>query len=274
MIPAAEVWGDPISHSLSPRLHPAAYRALGWDWSYRARQVTQDTFAEELAARDEAIIGLSLTMPLKRLAAGVSATRDDGVTLTGAANTLRFSAGGPQAFNTDIDGIVRALDEVSAPHGESARILGAGATATSALVALARRGVTQVDVVARRPESARELAPLAARLGITLTVSPFDGDHENQELTISTLPRGAEIDAETLTRLAERGGTLYDVGYGDAGAPLRQLWQTHGLAHDGLTMLLHQAVLQVRIFGFGDPEHALPDEPAVIERMRAALMGE
>ena len=59
----AGVAGHPIGHSLSPRLHEAAYRVLGLDWSYRAVETTEATLSEVVSG--EPWHGLSLTMPLK-----------------------------------------------------------------------------------------------------------------------------------------------------------------------------------------------------------------
>ena len=64
-----EVWGDPIAHSLSPRLHAAAYRELGWAWQYGRRRVAADEFAAEIAG---------LGLGLGDLGAGVTRQREVG----------------------------------------------------------------------------------------------------------------------------------------------------------------------------------------------------
>ena len=62
----AAVLGHPISHSLSPVLHRAAYADLGLDWTYDALDVTSEELPGFLAGLDESWVGLSLTMPLKQ----------------------------------------------------------------------------------------------------------------------------------------------------------------------------------------------------------------
>ena len=131
-----EVWGDPIEHSLSPTLHLAAYRALGLEWRYGRRRVPLADFSATLASLDERWRGLSLTYPLKTAAYAAARTHDRRATLTAAVNTLVFGPDGPHGFNTDVGGIVRALGEQPVASADRARIIGAGATATSALVAL------------------------------------------------------------------------------------------------------------------------------------------
>lgn len=88
-----EVWGDPIAHSLSPRLHAAAYRELGWAWQYGRRRVAADEFAAEIAGLGLAYRGLSITFPLKAEAFAAATRLDETSVLTGAANTLVLRGG-------------------------------------------------------------------------------------------------------------------------------------------------------------------------------------
>lgn len=269
-----EVWGDPISHSLSPALHSAAYAELGWPWEYGRRRVDEESFAREWDTLDRNVRGLSLTMPLKTLAFEAGARRDAAATATAAANTLVRTTAGAAAFNTDVDGLVRALREVGAADAARARIVGAGATATSALVALSRLGVREVDLVARRPEAAEALRPLADDLGLSVRVSALDAPGTAVDLTVSTLPGDAPLDARVAGGLAIGGGILFDVVYGSWPTVLGRAWQSvDAPAHSGLGMLLHQAVLQIRIFATGEPTQPLPGEDAVVAIMRRAAVG-
>lgn len=274
MLTRLAVWGDPIAHSRSPQLHAAAYRTLGRDWEYDRRRVSEDEFDATLGSLGAEWRGLSLTMPLKGAAFAAAVWRDRPAELTGAVNTLLLDADGPRGFNTDIGGIVCALREVGLDSLPVARIVGAGATATSALIALAEIGARRVEVVARRPEAVAALAELGGRTGIDVVSVPFDDLAGVVPVTISTLPGTARVADSAAATLAETGGLLFDVAYGHD-AQLTRAWQRIGApAMDGLAMLLQQAVLQVRIFVSGDPGIPLPDEPAVVAAMRAALMGD
>lgn len=270
------VWGDPISHSRSPQLHAAAYDVLGLEWTYGRRRVAEDGFAAALADLDSSWRGLSLTMPLKGVAFRAAAVRDRRAELTGAVNTLLLADGAPRGFNTDVGGIVAALHETGVSDVARARIVGAGATATSTLVALGELGAREVDVVARRPEAVEALARLADEIGIRLTRSAFEAPRrEAVPLTIAALPGDAVLAGDVADALAESGGRLLDVVYGHWPTGLSRAWErVGGPASSGLGMLLHQAVLQIRIFVSGSPDDPLADEPAVVAAMRSALMGD
>lgn len=268
------VWGDPVSHSRSPQLHSAAYRALGLDWSYTRRQVAAEAFSAAITGLDGSWRGLSLTMPLKEEAFRWAHTRDRAATLTGAVNTLLVS--GPlrgHGFNTDIAGLVAALREGGLQEIPRARILGAGATAASAILALAELGATRIDVVARRPEAVTSLRALGEQIGVAVDGSAFDASHSTVDVTIATLPSGIRLQPAISRALGDAGGALFDVAYAPWPSALAEQW-TDAPRLSGIGMLLHQAVVQVRIFLHGDPLAVLDDEEMVVAEMRAAVMGD
>lgn len=270
-----EVWGDPIAHSRSPRLHAAAYAELGLDWEYGRRQVPEASLVPNLEGMDASWRGLSLTMPLKHAAARRAVTLDEDARRTGAVNTLRLEDDGPHGFNTDVGGLARALAEYGVTAPERVRILGAGATATSALVSAVRSGARQVEVRARRPEAAAALRELGDELGVPVSTLAIDETPiAPVDVTIATLPGGTDL-GPIADALASIGGPLVDVVYGGWPTPLAQAWRRAGrAAHDGRGMLLHQALLQVRIFVGGDPAVPLEREDAVLAAMRAADVGD
>jgi len=263
------VWGDPIAHSKSPQLHAAAYAALGLDWEYTRRRVDEAAFIEALETLDDSWRGLSLTMPLKEKAHRAARTHDRYADLTGAVNTLLLT-GGISGFNTDVGGIVDALGEQGLLDIDRVRILGAGATASSALVACVEAGARSIDVRARRPERAAALVALGHRLGVTISASPFDADLPDVGLTVATLPGGTALDPSTSARLSASGGVLFDVAYSPWPSALASAW-SDGRAVSGEGMLLRQAVRQVRIFLHGDQKVPLPSEEAVVAAMKAVL---
>lgn len=271
-----EVWGDPIAHSMSPALHTAAYSALGWEWSYDRRRVDADHFASELAGLPAEYRGLSLTFPLKGQAHAAAVSLDHPARLTGAVNTLLLTDEGPRGFNTDVGGLVADLRRQGVAGVDNARIVGAGATATSALVALSELGAARVDVFARRPEAAAPLVALGERLAIRVSMHPMGAVTEaSVPVTISTLPGGADVPPHLAERLAAAGGVLYDVVYGHWPTALATAWSSAGNpAVNGLGMLVQQAVRQIRVFRTGDPETPLPHEESIVDVMRRAVMGD
>lgn len=268
------VWGDPIDHSRSPLLHAAAYRELGLPWEYGRRRVSEAGFPQALAERDATWRGLSLTMPLKHAAAAAAVSLDDDARRTGAVNTLLLTDDGPHGFNTDVEGLARALWEIGVSAPRRVRILGAGATATSAVAAAARLGAGGVEIRARRPDAAAPLVALSETLDTPVEVAPIDEpDPGPVDVTIATLPGGTDL-GHAAEHLASVGGPLVDVVYGGWPTPLARAWDRAGRpAHDGLGMLLHQALLQVRVFVGGDPSVPLEREDAVLAAMRTAVMG-
>jgi shikimate dehydrogenase len=271
-----EVWGDPVAHSRSPQLHAAAYRVLGLDWTYGRRRVSEAAFAAELAGLSDQSRGLSLTMPLKGVAYEAASSRDRRADLTGAVNTLLLTEDGPRGFNTDVGGIVRALQEEGVRELTRARIVGAGATATSALVALGELGVERVEVVARRAAAVQPLEEIGASIGVEVIGVPFENvPHIDATVTIATLPGDASVPVASADALASHGGLLLDVVYGHWPTALAGAWARVGRpVTSGLGMLLHQALLQVRIFVTGDQDAPLDDEGAVLAEMRLAVVGD
>ncbi|MBT2473559.1 shikimate dehydrogenase [Microbacterium sp. ISL-103] len=263
------VWGDPIAHSKSPQLHAAAYAVLGLDWEYTRRQVAEGAFGAALGGLDGSWRGLSLTMPLKEQAHRAATALDRHADLTGAVNTLLLSEG-RRGFNTDVGGIIDALAEHGIRDVARVRILGAGATAASALVASVEIGAAAIDVRARRPERAAGLVALGERLGSAVSAASFDEPIAPVDLTIATLPGGTELEEATVARLSASGGALFDVAYAPWPSSLAAGW-SGGAALSGEGMLLRQAVRQIRIFHHGEQDTPLPSEPAVIAAMRAVL---
>ena len=262
----AAVLGSPISHSLSPVLHRAAYDALGLaDWTYRAIECISDRLHDTLRGLDtERLAGVSLTMPLKRTVVPMLATVDTVAATVGAANTVIFRDDGWHGANTDVLGMVAALR----PHlsgtqaGSRAAILGAGATAASAIAAAANLGFSGVAVFARRPSAARELEGLAANLDLGVDVLGWEhlataADHP---LVIATTP--ADSTQALATAIAATPGLLFDVIYSPWPTPLAAAWQAGGgRVVGGLELLTEQAALQV---------HLMTGLPASVDVMREA----
>jgi shikimate dehydrogenase len=253
----AAVLGSPIAHSLSPVLHRAAYEALGLtQWRYAAHEVGEEAFLPFVAGLDETWRGLSLTMPLKEVALDVASDVSPVALATGAVNTLvRRATGEWDAHNTDVHGIVAALAGAARPGAASptsATVLGSGATARSAVAALAQLGVRHVRLAVRakaRPATLR----LAADLGVDVEQVPLahwaevTGTDE-PALVVSTLPTGAGSAVAEVLACRHLHGTLLDVVYADWPTPLARAGAAAGLeVVSGLDMLVHQAGEQVRL---------------------------
>lgn len=249
----AAVLGSPVSHSLSPVLHTAAYAVLGLSgWTYERREVTAEQLAEVVAGLGEDWRGLSLTMPLKEAAFEVAATVTDVARAAGAINTLvRRADGCWDGANTDVAGIVGALAHVD--HGGSATLLGSGATGRSAALALVELGVRDVVVAARNADTSGEVLTLLRERDVDANHLPLDQwAARPRRLVISTLaPAASEATASALLDAGTSltGTTLMDVVYADWPTPLARAARDRGAdVISGLDMLVHQAAAQVELF--------------------------
>jgi shikimate dehydrogenase len=253
------VLGSPISHSLSPTLHRAAYGALGLDWTYDAYEVDEPALADFLAGLGDDWRGVSLTMPLKQAAVGLCDRVDDVAQLVGAVNTVLIEPDGELVgLNTDVPGFVAAwradqLDRVvEGRRVRSATVLGAGATARSAIAALAELGIRRLALVLRAPEKAGPAYALAEALGMSPSVSGLSEpwSFPAVDLLVSTLPAGALESAPppVVDRLVAQGVAVCDVVYSPRDTLLLRTARAYARpVSEGFDLLLHQAARQVEL---------------------------
>ncbi len=245
--------GDPVAHSLSPAIHAAAYAALGLDWTYGAQRVGEGGLAAHLAglADDPAWRGLSLTMPLKREALALAADATDTARLAGAANTLVRDADGWHADNTDVPGAAAALAERAGDDLAPATVtvLGGGATAASAALALVGAGARHVRLLARSAARAAEAAAVVGAHPAAPAVEVLDlaTARVTGEVLVSTVPVEAQ-DARLLERAAGVP-VVFEVRYDPWPTPLAAAAAEQGqVLVSGLDLLVHQAARQVALF--------------------------
>ncbi|MEV4190514.1 shikimate dehydrogenase [Streptomyces toxytricini] len=261
----AAVLGSPIEHSLSPVLHRAAYRELGLaDWSYDRFDLGEAALADFMAGLGPEWAGLSLTMPLKRAVIPLLDEISDTAASVEAVNTVVLTADGRRlGDNTDIPGIIAALHERGVDKVDSAAILGAGATASSALAALGRICTGEVTAYVRSRARADEMLRWGERLGVDVRTADWaDASRAlTAPLVIATTPAGA---ADRLAAdVPDAPGTLFDVLYDPWPTALAAAWSARGgRLLGGLDLLVHQAVLQV--------EQMTGRTPGPLAAMRAA----
>jgi shikimate dehydrogenase len=266
----AAVLGSPIAHSLSPVLHRAGYAALGLaDWTYTAIECAEDGLPAVVASCGDDWAGLSLTMPLKRAVLPLLDRTEPLAADVGGANTVVFDHGQRRGYNTDVPGMVAALAEAGVTAPRSVVILGAGATACSALAALRAVGLPTVTVAVRDPARAASLLEVAARLDVQVGLQPLaEAGDTVSDLLISTIPAGA---ADFLAAKLDAGrpvpATVFDVIYAPWPTRLAQAaHQAGATVVGGLDLLLHQAA--------GQFELMTGRTPAPLAAMRAAGQAE
>ncbi len=238
--------GDPISHSLSPVIHNAAFGASGLDWVYVALPVPAGGgVAAVHAMKALGIAGMSVTMPHKEaVLAAVDEVSETAAALN-AANCLSLLPDGRVgADNTDGAGFVDALrdDAGIEPAGHSFAVLGAGGAARAVILALSKSGASDIAVINRSHERGVAAARLAGEVGRVAVV----GEVSQAEVVVNATPVGLGGDRSFPCdpSLLGSGQVVVDLIYN----PATTAWMAGAVengasAHNGLSMLIRQAAI-------------------------------
>ncbi len=232
--------GHPVAHSVSPQIHNAAFAAAGVDAVYLAFDVPPSRVPEAVAGlRALGMLGANVTVPHKRAVWELADARTPEAELVGAANTLFWDAGALIADNTDAGGLQEVLlRDVRLGPGDPVLLFGAGGAARASAVALGRLGA-RLQVRARRPEAAAQIASLAAEHGATLSALSVP------RLVINATPLGLHGEPLPAPLMALGGDQVaLDLVYGPSDTPFLAAARANGAAaFDGLGMLVAQAAL-------------------------------
>ena len=237
--------GRPIAHSLSPVLHRAAYIHLGLNWTFDRIEVDAQGLVPFVRGLDGSWRGLSLTMPLKVAVLELGEV-DRLARLAGAGNTLLLEGGERWVYNTDIGGLTWAVGQVTRNPMPRVTILGAGATARSALLAATQLGAQQVTVVARTPSRAEPLKALSNQLGVRLDIRPWSNQIPDADLVVSAVVAGA---ADGIAQaVAGCAPLIVDIIYDPWPTVLATTAQRAGRnVVSGHDLLVGQALLQIEL---------------------------
>lgn len=262
--------GDPISHSLSPRIHAAAIAAAGIEARYDRIRVLSTHLPEFVdRVRGGMLLGFNVTIPHKQRIAPMLDALDGGSAEIGAVNTVVRRVDGQLAgYNTDVAGFLAALDGIAPRKPRSALVLGSGGAARGVAYALVHEGVS-VAVSGRSREASEAVAQsigaprvvpwskkesLAVGCDLIVNATPLGMSHLADETPLARWPEATDQ------------AIAFDLVYGRETLFLRNAreagWQTLG----GLEMLVQQAAESFRLW-FG----LEPDTQAMRE---ACLEGE
>jgi shikimate dehydrogenase len=260
----AGVIGDPVRHSLSPKLHNAAYRALDLDWVFLAFEVPDGGARAALdAARVLGFVGLSVTMPHKTAVADLCDELSPGAAALRSVNTVVVSDGRTTGHSTDGDGFLRSLTDAGVEvAGRSVLVLGGGGAARAVARALAG-ACARVEVSARRAAAAAVAAGLAngGAVGWTERAAAAAA----ADIVVNATPVG--MAGDPMLPIPEHvlgpGRAVVDLVYEPLETPLLAAARARGaVAVSGLGMLVHQAARQVELWS---------GRPAPIAAMQAAV---
>lgn len=246
--PLYAVFGRPIAHSLSPRIHAAFGAQLGIALDYRAIEAGRDEFAARVEAfAHEGGRGANITLPLKQDAPALCATLSDRARRAGSVNTLIRDSDAWHGDSTDGAGLLRDLRERHAFDARERRVLllGAGGAARAAAFAFAEAGAHELVIANRTRERAVELAAAIGDGARVQACAPSELDAAGRfDLIVNATAAGHAGAAITLSRALLDAQTLcYDLSYGKAAQAFLNAARDAGAARisDGLGMLVEQA---------------------------------
>jgi 3-dehydroquinate dehydratase/shikimate dehydrogenase len=265
------VLGRPVSHSVSPAMHNAAFRSVHLDAVYLP--LAASSYEDFTRFADAAgLAGVSVTAPFK-VNAFESADECDPVSRRiQSVNTLRREGSKWLGCNTDVAGFLQPLESAMRLPGTRATILGAGGAARSVSVALASAGVS-VTIAARREEQARTVAALTGA-----AVSAWPPDPASWDLLVNATPVGTASHGETSPLpddyLFHSGTTVYDLVYNP---PYTRLLADADRAHcrilGGLDMLVAQAQAQFEWWTGRRPADRVMRDAAIARLKESAAGG-
>ncbi len=251
---------DKVSHSLSPAMHNAAYKALGIDseYTFLARQIKPEELANAMKneLRAPTICAFAVTIPHKETIIQYLDEIDSTAKEIGAVNTVINTNGKLKGYNTDWQGAVNSLLKHSTLKNKKVAILGSGGTARAIAYGLSKEG-SDISLYSRNIDTGTKIA---TQFGCKLF--PWDNRDEgcNADIIINTTPIGREDDATPLSgNRIQAQQIIFDVNYKKGGTQLLNLAkQNNAITIDGLEMLLQQGMLQFELYtGLKAPEDAM-----------------
>ena len=240
------VAGSPISHSLSPIIHLAAYKELKIDAEFDAFEINENTFKDFYQdAKKKNFRGLALTMPLKEVCMDYLDLVEPVARQITSVNTIVFKSGGGNGFSTDL----LAFKNLLSPYfGKEIAILGAGGTARAALGALKGTN-TKVKILTRSSSRHSKMIEAASDTDIAFVDWNDFSSIQNSNLIISTTPKGS-TDSFVVN---ESNADLFEVLYHPWPTKLVENYQRLGKqVIGGLSLLVEQALFQIQKFSEKD----------------------
>ena len=264
------VFGHPVAHSLSPRIHAAFGTQSGHTVDYRAIDAAPELFAAALQHfAAEGGTGANVTLPLKEGAYALANTCSERARRAGAVNTLIREGEAWHGDNTDGTGLVRDLTDRQGLdlRGRRTLLIGAGGAARGVAPALLDAGVDGLTIVNR---TASRTDALADALGDPARVHPRYLEQLDEmgefDLIVNATSAGRAGTVPDLPRaLVGMRTVAVDLSYGEAAVPFLAWARAHGARHtvDGLGMLVEQAAESFALW-YGER----PETDAIYDALR------
>jgi shikimate dehydrogenase len=235
------IFGNPVEHSISPKMHTLAIKGLNLEASYTKTLLQEASHLRKIFL--ESFDGANVTVPHKE-AAYEQADEVRGIAKEiGAVNTLINEDGNMIGYNTDAEGFYRSMSEFA--HVKSALIIGAGGTAKAISYILQEKGieVTLLNRSAKRLESFKNFT--------TYEWGSYKDSYH--DIIINTTSAGLEEEAlplptEMMEKIFSQTGAAMDVIYNKETPFLKKAKASKLPTKDGADMLLYQGVLAFMLF--------------------------
>jgi shikimate dehydrogenase len=270
------IFGHPVSHSLSPIMHNAAFRKLNLDCVYVAFDIHPDNLESATRAiKSMGIAGVNVTIPHKeRIISFLDGTAPE-VAQTGAVNTIKNEDGKLTGYNTDVQGFLMAIEEDLGvtPKGLRIFLLGAGGAARAVLTGLCMTGASEIRIINRTLLKATALASEFKKSYEDISIKSYaledTGSVERSlrgaDLLINASSTGMEgvASMELQMELLPKQSLVYDLVYKPRQTALLKKAKALGLkSAGGISMLLYQGAKSLEIW---------TGEVAPVDEMRKAI---
>ncbi len=274
--PRYAVFGRPVAHSLSPRIHAAFGAQLGIAMDYRAIEADCAALPAALAAFAAAGgRGANLTLPLKQAGLALCRQLAPRARRAGSVNTLIRQGDAWLGDSTDGAGLLRDLRERQAcnPAGRRVLLLGAGGAARAAAFALLDAGVAELAVSNRTAAHAVSLVDALGTPAHAITLPALAGAGPFELVVNATSAGHAGAVLPLPASVFAAGALAYDLSYGRAAQPFLTAAQAAGAARavDGLGMLVEQAAESFALWQGVRPDTAALYASVQAERAQADL---
>jgi len=254
------LFGNPVAHSLSPRIHQAFSDQFNLQLKYELICSSPEQFSGQLEnLRQSGARGCNITVPLKTRAHDRADHLSTAARTAGAVNTFTFQADGIYADNTDGIGWLNDLTQAgSSIHNKSVCILGAGGAAAGISPVIIAQSPASLIIANRSREKAEQLLAQYADTrfrSVTPTELLEAGEHKFDLLINATSIGHQGKHPNLIPELFNPGALLYDLNYGPAAEPLKNWCEQNSINYrDGLGMLVEQAALAFKLWTGNKPE--------------------
>ncbi len=271
--------GNPVEHTLSPVIHNTLAARMGHNLVYVPFPVAEGKVADAVkGAAALNLLGLNVTVPYKSEVIGSLQDIDPLAAHIGAVNTLVRTEGGYKGYNTDMEGLYRALEgEGIRIGGEEIILLGAGGAARAVAYLCASKGAERVYLLNRTLEKAQTVAAeVNQAVGAEVIVPMALGDYGRlperrflaiQGTSVGLFPHVEEAVIEE-KEFYQKIHTGFDLIYSPWETRfIRLVRENGGIAYNGLKMLLYQGIIAYELWN--NVKVSEEDAMAVYEQMRA-----